>query len=537
LPEVPYHIIIDRCYIYASPTQQVKRGIALNSAQTDIVNNYIAGFKVVGQEAQGIAGWNGPGPFRIINNYVEAAGENLIFGGATGALPNLVPSDIEIKRNYFFKPPSWRGQFTVKNILELKNAQRVVIEGNLFENCWLDGQNGFAILFTPRPNDSGPAAVVQDVQFVNNILKNAAQGVNLLGIDDIGCPTGTPDCRGRRLWRVLIANNLFQGIGAFDGLGVFVQVLSGTEDVTVDHNTAVLHTGNGLFAEGQANTGFIFKNNLLRRNTPDHYGILGNSYGEGVPSLNQYFPNADVRKNLIYGVTEVDGVNCSRPDRIGCYPANNFYPPDSTYSGTFEGLFVNYANGNYRLAAGSPYKNAGTDGKDVGADQDAIEAAMNQPNTAQSVIWTNLVNATATGNTLQKTSGCDGCPDAGATSQQAIASGDGYFEFTVSSVAGQRFAGLSNGNDGTSWTEIDFAFRLWGSGDLDVQENGVYRSLGATYAVGDVLRVAVEGGVVKYYKNGTLTYTSTVAPVYPLQVDTALLNTNSAVSNAVIKVN
>ena len=145
----------------------------------------------------------------------------------------------------------------------------------------------------------------------------------------------------------------------------------------------------------------------------------------------------------------------------------------------------------------------------------------------QNVVWTNVVNATATGNTLQKTSGCDGCPDAGATSQQTITSGNGYMEFTVRTVAGQRFAGLSNDNPGAGFQEIDFAFRLWGvaaSGNLDVQENGTYRYLGATYVAGDVLRVAVESGAVKYYKNGVLLYTSTVAPVYPLQVDTSLLS-------------
>lgn len=32
----------------------------------------------------------------------------------------------------------------------------------------------------------------------------------------------------------------------------------------------------------------------------------------------------------------------------------------------------------------------------------------------QNVVWTNPVNAAVTGNTLQKTSGCDGCADAGA---------------------------------------------------------------------------------------------------------------------------
>ena len=165
-----------------------------------------------------------------------------------------------------------------------------------------------------------------------------------------------------------------------------------------------------------------------------------------------------------------------------------------------------------------------------------VHAALGQ-GSPQNVIWTNVVNATATGNTLQKNSGCDGCADAGATSQQNIASGDGYMEFTVGALAGQRFAGLSNGNSGAGFTEIDFAFRLWGNsgpGNLDVQENGTYRFVGATYVVGDVLRVAVESGVVKYYKNGALLYTSTVAPVYPLQVDTSLLTANSAVNSAVI---
>jgi hypothetical protein len=43
-----------------------------------------------------------------------------------------------------------------------------------------------------------------------------------------------------------------------------------------------------------------------------------------------------------------------------------------------------------------------------------LQAVMGQGDgSSQSVVWTNLVNTTATGNTLQKTSGCDGCADAG----------------------------------------------------------------------------------------------------------------------------
>src|SRR5688572_9241074 len=42
------------------------------------------------------------------------------------------------------------------------------------------------------------------------------------------------------------------------------------------------------------------------------------------------------------------------------------------------------------------------------------------------VRWTNLVNATATDNSLQKTGGCAGCSDAGAVSSQRITGGDGF---------------------------------------------------------------------------------------------------------------
>ena len=51
-------------------------------------------------------------------------------------------------------------------------------------------------------------------------------------------------------------------------------------------------------------------------------------------------------------------------------------------------------------------------------------------------------------------------PDAGADSQQTIASGNVSFEFTATETDKLRFAGLSNGNPGVSGTEIDF-HRVW----------------------------------------------------------------------------
>ena len=149
------------------------------------------------------------------------------------------------------------------------------------------------------------------------------------------------------------------------------------------------------------------------------------------------------------------------------------------------------------------------------------------------VVWTSLVNATASGGSLQKSGGCDGCDDAGAISQQQIASGDGAVTFTATETNTIRYVGLSHGNTDTRLTDIDFALRI-GQGYAEVRENNVYRS-DTPLAAGDTFKVAVEGGVVKYYKNGVVFYTSTVAPTYPLLVDTSLLSAGATVTNATIQ--
>ncbi len=110
LSQVPHDLILDRVYVHGDPILGQKRGIALNSGATHIINSYIADIKAVGQDSQAICGWNGPGPFLIENNYLEAAGENVMFGGSETSIPDLVPSDITIRRNYFTKPLEWRGQ-------------------------------------------------------------------------------------------------------------------------------------------------------------------------------------------------------------------------------------------------------------------------------------------------------------------------------------------------------------------------------------------------------------------------------------------
>jgi hypothetical protein len=149
----------------------------------------------------------------------------------------------------------------------------------------------------------------------------------------------------------------------------------------------------------------------------------------------------------------------------------------------------------------------------------------------QAVTWTNLANVSASGNSLTKSGGCGGCADAGANSQQAIASGTGYLQFTVSETDTLRLIGFSTGSTGTS-PNIAAALRLQ-AGRAEVREAGVYRSETAV-ATGDVLTITAGGGSVKYSKNGTVFYTSAIQPAYPLVVNTALLDLGSTIRNVTI---
>ena len=150
------------------------------------------------------------------------------------------------------------------------------------------------------------------------------------------------------------------------------------------------------------------------------------------------------------------------------------------------------------------------------------------------VTWTALVNVTVTDHVLQKTSGCDGCFDAGAISEQQITSGDGYVEFTIGETDTLFVAGLSHGNSGTGYDDIDFAFRFNGAGWADVLENGTYAGGDTSYAIGDVFRVAVVGGAVRFSRNGIVLLERTTAVTYPLLLDTALASVGATVRRAIV---
>ena len=334
--KIPHDIDLDRLYIHGDPTRGQKRGIALNGRAVTIRNCYVGDIKAAGVDTQAIAGWNGPGPFTIENNYLEASGEVILFGGGDPAIAQLVPADIAVRGNHITRPMSWRGTaWQIKNLFELKNARRVRVDGNLIENNWLAAQPGYAILFTPR-NQGGrcPWCVVEDVEFAGNVVRNTSAGVNILGHDSPGASGQTRDIR--------IHDNLFTGITTrLGGNGWGVLVGDGPSNLAIERNTFEFDGTTLLYVYGSPKlTGFRFVGNAAPHGT---YGINGASASTGTLTFERFFERPVVTGNWLSG------------------GASSRYPAGNRFDGPFDPAAAASAGANLarlRALAGSIVRGA-----------------------------------------------------------------------------------------------------------------------------------------------------------------------------------
>ena len=222
----------------------------------------------------------------------------------------------------------------------------------------------------------------------------------------------------------------------------------------------------------------------------------------------------------------------------GTYRTEGPFAATDVFTVAIDGPAVNYyRNGSLVYTSKVPASGAlGMDasldtlGATVQASTDASAPAAPPPPppTAPSggFAWTNLVNATASGNTLQKVSGCGTCSDAGATSSSVATS----VSFSVQTT--QRLvAGLGHDTSASTNGSIDYAFKFSGTSSWEIREQGTYRTEGP-FASSDVFMVAVSGGVAKYYRNGALVYTSKVPVTTALVVDTSLESIGATVQIA-----
>jgi hypothetical protein len=338
------NIVLDRILI-AAPASGQKRGVMGNGKSITLTRSHISGIWRAGQDSQAFCAWDGGGPFVITDNYLEAASENLLFGGANSQSEANIPSDILVERNHLAKPMAWKGTpKAVKNLFELKSARRVTVRNNVFENNWTDAQNGYAILFTVR-NDEGqsPWSVVEDVLFERNVVRNTENGINVLGYDSYQ-PSG-------RTNRITIRNNLVITQGTFLQVGAEVGTL------VLDHNTveqggtfAMLYSGDVWPAGSGASRPALFAAETLTiTNTLAYhreYGVIGDGTGIGTPTLTAHTRIYSWTHNVLAGAG-------SQP-----YPSLTLRPSVEEHRAQFKP--------DYSLTPTSTYKAAGKDGQDLG---------------------------------------------------------------------------------------------------------------------------------------------------------------------------
>lgn len=369
--DMPHDITISHCYIHGIPnTAGMVRGVWLGGVDMAVVDSWVSDFQDTNMESQAVVFQDGPGPFKIVNNELEAATENLMFLDPPPTSTPIIPSDVEIRGNHIMKPLTYQGSpYTVKNLFEIKNGQRILFSNNVLENCWPMAQTGMAIVAIPRTNNGlQPYSLVQDVTITYNVIRNVGGGINIAGLDDT-CPP-TAGCQTSH--RVLLQNNLFYEVTTAMGGPGYVFEIANMHELTVDHNTTqTVYPGTiqpwGQFIVTYPTVNEIVTNNIFDQNIGGQAVVgpasLFNSSQTGSSNSGNSLSN-----NLMIG-QGFDGYLTSSAvtSQWNPYAVATFYATDTDAVG-----YNNPAAGNYSLIASSPYKNAGTDGKDLGYNASKI---------------------------------------------------------------------------------------------------------------------------------------------------------------------
>ncbi len=364
----PSDIVIDRCYLHGNDSGNFRRGVALNGVRLAVIGSYVSNFHDANTDSQALAGWNGTGPFKIVDNYLEAASENIMFGGGDPSIPDLVPADIEIRRNLSTKRLAWRAAgIAAKNAFELKNARRVWIEGNTFENVWPSGQDGTAIVLKSANQDGRCTwCVTEYVTFRSNVVRSASHGL-LVNASEAGA-RGLP--LPPHANHIRIQNVLFDGIGLQPwGGGKLFRVFGGVSDVEISHVTSTSNPTGVLDPRDpmDLNPNLTFKYNIVERR---FYGV-GAGSSEGIPTLTRNFAPFVYNQNVLVNTSA--GTDQSVTDAA----LKSRYPAVTSIARDWRSVDLDMTT--HKLSSASPFYRVGDDGKDLGVDVEALTAAQAGP--------------------------------------------------------------------------------------------------------------------------------------------------------------
>lgn len=284
------NITFDRILIVAGTNGQ-RRAIRGNGKNITLTRSHIANIWTAGADSQAFCAWDGAGPFTITDNYLEAASENVMFGGADSASADRVPANILIEGNLFSKrlewkpvPPATTSGKVVKNLLEFKAAKHVIVRNNTFERSWTDAQTGYGISIKSVNQDgSAPWSATEDVLFEGNTVRDVEGGFNIQGY--------AADQPGGRTTGVVIRSNTIQASG------VAMQIIDGPGTVTVDRTTFV--NGYTFMQLSGSQIGNLTVTGVLANH--NDYGVKGDSAGIGTPSLVKFAAVWTWTNNVLLG--------------------------------------------------------------------------------------------------------------------------------------------------------------------------------------------------------------------------------------------
>jgi glucose/arabinose dehydrogenase len=185
----------------------------------------------------------------------------------------------------------------------------------------------------------------------------------------------------------------------------------------------------------------------------------------------------------------------------------------------------------FRVAANTGLQRTGTlsvAGQHFAVIQSLYVGGSSNPG---AVIWTDPVNLTLSGASLQKTRGAnDGTWDGSAQSQQTLA-GNGFLEFTATGASVYRACALTSSVRLGDPATLDFAAVFTNSDIVEFREQGTY--IGDTRFVrGDVFRIEISNGLARYYKNGVLLFTGQRLVAAPLHAAAVFSYWGGEISNA-----
>ncbi len=398
------HLVVDRSWLHGTSQDETHNGVSLDGAtNVAVVDSYFSDLHCISKtgaciDAHAVSGGlsdTQDGPFKIDNNFLEASGEAVLFGGGAAT---MTPADITITNNHFWKPWQWMpgnpgfvggadgNPFVVKNHMELKNATRVLVEANLMENNWGGfSQSGYGILLTPKnqhqPDGSNvcPLCQVTDVTIRYVHVSHAGGGLQLATAISGDGTNGAPALAGAR-WSIHdvvlddLSSKYVGGGTAFEILNAWPKNPLNT--ITINHVTAFPDPNAHMIILGNLYKtapmyGLVFTNNMVVTAAHPVWNTGGGkdscAYAD-VPltSITNCFTT------FTFGVNALVAAPPAFPP--SSWPSNNLFPQTVQ-----DAQFTNYNNGNngnYELLSSSPYKSKGNDGKDIGADIVGLNAAL-----------------------------------------------------------------------------------------------------------------------------------------------------------------